>query len=181
MVDEAALDARIDEHFGALREAVMRGEREAWLELPRGALAYVIVLDQFSRNIFRDTARMFEGDERALGAALAGVERGQDRTLAFAERSFFYMPLMHSEELAIQERCVALFAALEREVAPELDADAHYFLEFAERHREIVRRFGRFPHRNSPLGRTSTAEEIEFLVQPGSSFNGRPRYKRWHG
>ena len=167
---DLAFDARIRERFGALHGAVMRGEHEAWRDTARGALAYVIVLDQFSRNMFRDTARAFEGDERALDAALAGLEREQDRTLAFAERGFFYMPLMHSEELAHQERCVELFAALEREVAPDLRPDARYMLGFAERHRDIVRRFGRFPHRNSALGRTSTAEEIEFLREPGSSF-----------
>jgi uncharacterized protein (DUF924 family) len=167
---DPAFDALIRERFGALHGALMRGEHDDWLATPRGALAYLIVLDQFSRNMFRDTARAFEGDELALEAALAGIERGQDRSLAFGERAFFYMPLMHSEELAHQERCVELFTAFEREVAPELQGNVHYNVTFAERHRDIVQRFGRFPHRNSALGRTSTAEEIEFLREPGSSF-----------
>ncbi len=167
---DPAFDALIRERFGALHGALMRGEHKDWLATPRGTLAYLIVLDQFSRNMFRDTARAFEGDELALDAALAGIERRQDRSLAFGERAFFYMPLMHSEELAHQDRCVELFAAFEREVAPELQRDVHYNVTFAERHRVIVQRFGRFPHRNSALGRTSTAEEIEFLREPGSSF-----------
>jgi uncharacterized protein (DUF924 family) len=110
--------------------------------------------------MYRDSARMFASDARAVAAARAAVDRGDDRALAPTEKMFLYMPLMHSETLADQERCVALFRALGR--ANEL--------KYAEQHRDIVRRFGRFPHRNQLLGRSSTPEELEFLAQPGSSF-----------
>jgi uncharacterized protein (DUF924 family) len=156
---DPAFDAEIHDRFGALRDAVMRGEHEDWRATPRGALAYVIVLDQFSRNMFRGSARSFEGDARALAAACAAVDSGFDKGLSVDERMFLYMPLMHCEDIAHQERCVALFAG----VVPEQ-------LRFAEMHRDIVRRFGRFPHRNAALGRASTPEEVEFLKQPGSSF-----------
>jgi uncharacterized protein (DUF924 family) len=167
---DPAFDALIRERFAALYAAVVGDQREAWLQSPRGTLAYVIVLDQFSRNMFRDSGRMFEHDARALRAALAGVDRGFDRQLALDERGFLYMPLMHSEDRALQDRCVALFEAFRDELEGEARARVANSVDFAKRHREIVQRFGRFPHRNQLLGRTSTAEEVEFLTQPGSSF-----------
>jgi uncharacterized protein (DUF924 family) len=115
--------------------------------------------DQFSRNMFRGTARSFASDARARAATRAALDRGDDATLSEDERAFLYMPLMHSEDVADQDRCVALFA----DAAPSQ-------LRFAEQHRAIVRRFGRFPHRNAILERESTAEEREFLSGPGSSF-----------
>lgn len=167
---DEAFDAELRERFGALHEAIVRGEREAWLETPRGRLAYVIVLDQLSRNMFRGTARMFAADARALEVAVEGIGRGEDRQLALAERAFLYMPLEHSEALADQERCVALFRAWRDEV-PEADrAYVENLVDYAERHLVIVRRFGRFPHRNALLGRASTPEELAFLKEPGSSF-----------
>ncbi len=156
---DPAFDQEVRERFLALHEAIERGEREAWLETPRGTLAYVIVMDQFSRNVFRDSARAFASDERARAAARRGVDRGDDRTLSADERSFLYMPFMHSENIVDQDRCVALFAS-----APPNQ------LRYAERHRDIIRRFGRFPHRNAVLGRESTPEEEAFLKEPGSSF-----------
>jgi uncharacterized protein (DUF924 family) len=153
-------DAEVRARFQGLHAALLRGEHDAWRDEPRSALAYVIVLDQLSRNMFRDQARMYDGDARALEAARAAVERGFDAGFANDEKTFLYMPFQHSESLADQERSVALFAAL---------GDAEY-TRYAEQHRDIVARFGRFPHRNTLLGRTSTAEEIEFLKQPGSSF-----------
>jgi uncharacterized protein (DUF924 family) len=120
--------------------------------------------------MFRDSARAFAGDERALHAALAGIEQGVDRRLRFDERGFLYMPLLHSEDLATQERCVALFTAFRDEQSGALKNRVDSSLKFAEQHRDIVRRFRRFPHRNAALGRTSTAEEVEFLTRPGSSF-----------
>lgn len=167
---DPAFDELIGERFGALHAAIERGAHEDWLQRPRGTLAYILVLDQFSRNLFRGSPRMFDSDERAREVALAGMERGQDRQVAFSERGFFYLPLMHSEELADQERCIAAFTAFEREVNGALQEDVQNSLKFAWQHHDIVRRFGRFPHRNGVLGRTSTAEEIEFLQQPGSSF-----------
>ena len=160
---DPAFDAEITSRFLGDHQAICAGEREAWLAEPRGRLAYVIVLDQFSRNMFRGTAAMFASDGRALAAAHAGVERGDDQQLPGAMRAFLYMPFMHSESLPDQERSVALFRAL----AGGAD-DAR--LEFAIRHRDIVARFGRFPHRNAILGRPTTAEEAEFLTRPGSSF-----------
>jgi uncharacterized protein (DUF924 family) len=167
---DPAFDAEISARFGAQHAAVLANERESWLASPRGRLAYVIVLDQFSRNMFRGSARAFAGDARALAAARAGVEGGDDRTLGPDERPFLYMPLMHSEDPAAQDRCVALFAGW-REQAPEEDrARLAGMLKYAEQHRDIVHRFGRFPHRNAVLGRASTPEEIEFGKQPESSF-----------
>jgi uncharacterized protein (DUF924 family) len=156
---DPAFDAEVRDRFLTLNEAIERGEHEDWLGTPRGILAYVVVLDQFSRNLFRGSARSFACDARALAAARVAIDRGFDRVLSFEERSFLYMPFMHSERIADQDRCVQLFTS-----------EAKESLSFAERHRDIIRRFGRFPHRNALLGRSSTPEELEFLKQPGSSF-----------
>jgi uncharacterized protein (DUF924 family) len=155
---DPAFDAEVRDRFLELHDAVVRDEREDWLATSRGTLAYVIVLDQFSRNMFRDSARMFEGDPRALAGARRALDRGFDRGLSCDERMFLYMPFMHSEDIADQDRGVELFASLQQ------------WLPYAEKHRDIIRRFGRFPHRNPLLGRPSTSEELEFLKQPGSSF-----------
>jgi uncharacterized protein (DUF924 family) len=165
-----ALDQEIRADFEATWQAIMAGDREAWLGTAHSRLAYVIVLDQFSRNMFRDTAQAFAGDARALAAAADGVEHGLDRALHGHERSFFYMPFLHSEQLAAQDRGVELFSAL-RDATQGRARDAlSGNVDFAKRHRDIIVRFGRFPHRNAALGRTSTAEEREFLKQPGSFF-----------
>ncbi len=156
---DPAFDAEVRDRFLELHDAVLRGEREDWLETSRGTLAYVIVLDQFSRNMFRGFPRMYEGDPRALAAARRALDGGFDQELSGDERMFLYMPFMHSEHIADQDRCVGLFAS----ALPQ-------WLPNAEEHRDIVRRFGRFPHRNALLGRPSTPEELEFLKQPGSSF-----------
>ncbi|MBL8625287.1 MAG: DUF924 domain-containing protein [Myxococcales bacterium] len=160
-IKDPALDAEIGARFGALHRAVVGGEREAWRAEPRGALAYVVVLDQFSRNLFRGAPGMFAADTQALAAAKAAVAAGHDRALPVAPRGFFYLPYMHSEDLADQDACVALFTDV---------PGAAQSVDFAERHRAIVRRFGRFPHRNAILGRASTAEEEAFLREPGSAF-----------
>jgi uncharacterized protein (DUF924 family) len=156
---DPAFDDEIRDRFLELHEAVRRGERQDWCGTPRGALAYVIVLDQFSRNLFRGSSRSFECDAQALAAARGALDRGFDRGLSADERMFVYMPFMHSEDIADQDRCVALFAS-----------EPQQSTSYAEKHRDIIRRFGRFPHRNALLGRQSTAEELEFLKQPGSSF-----------
>ena len=155
---DPAFDAEVRDRFLTLHDAIEQGDHEDWLETPRGALAYVIVLDQFSRNMFRGSARTFASDKRAVTAARRALDQGFDQQLSADERMFVYMPFMHSEDLADQERVVGLFAGLPK------------WLPYAEQHRDIVRRFGRFPHRNALLGRRSTPEEIEFLKQPGSSF-----------
>jgi uncharacterized protein (DUF924 family) len=165
---DAAFDAEIGSRFGALIDAAIDGGLRDWDATDEGALARVIVLDQFTRNIHRGTARAFAGDAHALEAARAMVAGGHDRTLRPRWRAFAYMPFEHAEELAAQDEAVRLFAALESESpAGELAGD---MLDYALRHRAIVARFGRFPHRNAALGRASTAEEIEFLKEPGSSF-----------
>jgi uncharacterized protein (DUF924 family) len=158
-----ATDRAIAERFGAAVESALAGEFDAWGASARGALALIIVLDQFTRNIYRGTPRAFAGDDRALSLARQLVDTGQDRTLEPAERWFAYMPLEHSERLVDQYEAVRLFEQL---AADGIDSP----LEWARRHFDVVARFGRFPHRNAILGRASTAEEIEFLKQPGSSF-----------
>ncbi len=143
---------------------------DTWCESPRGRLALVIVLDQFSRNMYRGSPGMFAFDQQALALALAGIEAGDDQRLHGDERVFLYMPLMHSEDLAIQEHCVALFEALVRTQSGEQAQRLANNLRFAQAHRDIIIRFGRFPHRNVILGRPSTEAEIRFLAEPGSSF-----------
>lgn len=162
-------DAAIKDRFLALHGEIATGGHREWLESPRGRVSLVIVLDQFSRNMFRGTPQMFAYDGRALEFALDGIGQGEDRMLGCDERSFLYMPLMHSEKLAVQERCVDLFATLAGEQADPAGRAANA-LRYAERHRDIVRRFTRFPHRNAILGRGSRPEELEFLREPNSSF-----------
>ncbi len=163
-------DAALRDRFGELHESITEGELEGWLDSARERLAYIIVLDQFSRNMFRDTGDMFAQDHQAVAAALGGIKRGMDRALPTDLRAFYYLPLMHSEELEHQDLCVELFAALARELPEEGRARITSNLKFARMHRDIVARFGRFPHRNELLGRDTTEEEAEFLKGPGSSF-----------
>jgi uncharacterized protein (DUF924 family) len=162
---DAAFDAEIRARFGALIERALRGELESWAATPQGALAQVLLLDQFTRNAFRDTARAFAGDARALAAAQAMVGRRQDEALPPEQRAFAYMPYEHAEGLAAQDEAVRLFGRLAALSPTHTDQ-----LGYARRHRAIVERFGRFPHRNRILGRRSTAEEEAFLQEPGSGF-----------
>jgi uncharacterized protein (DUF924 family) len=137
----------------------------------RELLAQVIVLDQFSRNMFRGDPRSFSADAQALALARSAVGAGTDQSLQGHLRVFLYMPFMHSEQLADQDECVRLFVAFRDQVQDgPFRAGLEYNLRFAEQHRDIIARFGRFPHRNHVLGRPSTPEEQEFLKQPGSSF-----------
>ncbi len=163
-------DEEIRRRFGTLHAEIVEGRHEDWLDSPKGLLAYVIVLDQFSRNMFRGTAAMFASDEQAVDAASRGIERGFDQKLALSERTFLYMPFMHAERLEAQERCVELFARF----ADELEGEERKAIlgnhDFAIRHHDIVEKWGRFPHRNEILGRDSTEAEIAFLKKPGSSF-----------
>lgn len=163
-------DAAIRDRFEGTWQAIRSGRRDGWLESPRDLLAYVIVLDQLGRNMFRGTPAMFAGDDLARAATLKATGAGWDQDLATAERCFLYMPLMHSERLEDQEHCVALFDALRLTADPSLAPTLSRNLEFAVRHRDIVQRWGRFPHRNATLGRPSTEEERAFLQTPGSSF-----------
>jgi uncharacterized protein (DUF924 family) len=159
-----AFDAAIRTGFGALIAEALAGGLGDWCASPRGALARVIVLDQFTRNAFRGTPQAFAGDARALATARDAIARGYDAALAPRERHFLYMPFEHSEAMADQERSVALFEALARDTG--LDDP----LDWAIRHADVIRRFGRFPHRNAILGRPSTPAELEYLAQPGSGF-----------
>jgi uncharacterized protein (DUF924 family) len=157
-------DARLRREFGADLERARAGELDGWAQTPRGLLALVILLDQFSRNVHRGSGLMFEQDDRALGLATQAVARGDDTQLKAAECQFLYMPFMHSESIEDQRRSLQLFERLAR-VAPGLDCRS-----WARSHHDIVARFGRFPHRNALLGRSSTPAELEFLKQPNSGF-----------
>jgi uncharacterized protein (DUF924 family) len=163
-------DADVKARFEATHEAINDGKCEAWLDTPRGRLAYVIVLDQLSRNMFRGTADMFASDARALRAALDGIDKGDDKKLAGDTRTFLYMPLMHSEDWLVQDRCVSLFEAMREAAPPEERTRLDSHVKYAIMHRDIIKRFGRFPHRNSILDRTSTPDEVEFLTEPNSAF-----------
>lgn len=160
----AALDAQIRERFGALVEAAVDGRLTEWEHPLAARLALVIVLDQFTRNVFRGQARAFAGDGRAQQLVQQTLAQGQDAALPRAARVFLYMPLMHAESGPLQETSVQKFTALLADAPPALRDTLAGHLRFAEEHRDIVRRFGRFPHRNAALGRTSTAEETRFLV-----------------
>ena len=161
---DPAFDDAIRVRFGEVVAIALAGGYGEWCATAHGALARVIVLDQFTRNIFRDTARAFAGDARALATAEDAVDRGLDRELAVYERWFLYMPFEHAESVDAQHRSLALFGALSREMG---DDDS---LVWARKHAEIIFRFGRYPHRNAILGRASTEEEEAFLREPGSRF-----------
>jgi len=165
-----SFDDELRQRFGTLHEAIANGDHDDWLKTPRGRLAYVIALDQFSRNLFRDSPRMYAYDAKALGAARKGVAASVDKALAHDERIFLYMPFEHSEELADQALCITLFARMCEGLSGDALKRAQDNVTYARRHHDIVKRFGRFPHRNAILGRASTPEEAEFLTTPGSSF-----------
>jgi uncharacterized protein (DUF924 family) len=154
------VDAEIKARFGETYEALKDAVPPDWLEEPEGMLAAILVLDQFPRNMFRGAPQAFATDERALSLSERAIAEGMDMTLPPEKRCFVYIPFQHSEDLDIQKRSLELFTALGN---PEN-------LDFAKRHEAIIARFGRFPHRNAILGRTSTPEEEAFLKQPGSSF-----------
>jgi uncharacterized protein (DUF924 family) len=160
-----AFDAEIRERFAVQIERALRGELDDWGGTAPSALAQVLLLDQFTRNAFRGTPRAFAGDARALAAASRMVGLRQDEELATFMRGFVYLPYEHAEGLAMQDEAIRLLTRL---VAA--DPAQQSMLDYAVRHRAIIERFGRFPHRNEILGRRSTAEEIAFLRQPGSGF-----------
>ena len=160
-----AFDAEIRARFLPLWEALSAGDADTWMDTPLEAIARIVVLDQFPRNMFRGTARAFASDAAALHTAQIVVAAGWDARLPTRHhRVFCYLPFEHSEALSAQDESIRLYTRLRDQ---EGDADP---LFWAEKHREIVARFGRFPHRNEALGRVSTPEEVEFLKQPGSSF-----------
>ncbi|WP_194436416.1 DUF924 family protein [Vibrio fluminensis] len=154
------VDQQIQTQFGSLLERAAQAELFAWRDTPQGRLAEIIVLDQFSRNVYRNTPQAFSQDPLALALAQEAVRLGIDKELSTIEKSFLYMPYMHSESALIHEQAVALFAQ------PGMENN----YDFELKHKVIIDRFGRYPHRNAILNRTSNPEEIEFLAQPNSSF-----------
>jgi uncharacterized protein (DUF924 family) len=157
---DAAFDAEIRRRFGPLIDAAIEDRLDGWGDDAASALARIVLLDQFTRNVFRDTPRAFAGDAQALAAARAMVASGQDLELAPLQRVFVYLPFEHAEDLDAQHEGVRLFERLGLED----------YAEWARKHLTVIERFGRFPHRNAVLGRPSTPEEEAFLAQPGSRF-----------
>ena len=164
------MDNEIRQRFENLVRKADAGELADWQSTSQGRLALILLTDQFPRNIYRDSAKAFAYDAKALAWCLDGLEQGLDRKLRPIERVFFYLPLEHSEELDHQEQAVKQFRELLDQAGTEQKEVFAEYLEFAVRHRNIIARFGRFPHRNKILGRESTPEELAFLNQPGSSF-----------
>ena len=160
----AAVDDEIRARFGELHERACEGEFDDWQQRPQGCLALVLVLDQFSRNLHRGTARAFGADAKALALARVAIERGWDRDLDPVQRWFFYLPFEHSENLDDQRRALALFESLPDDDNRKLGVD------YARQHLEIIERFGRFPHRNEMLGRVSSPEEVKWLAAGGTRF-----------
>lgn len=157
---DPALDAVIKQRFGDAIEAAMRGELSAWRETAEGRLAEIVLLDQFTRNVFRDSGKSFAGDALALKLAKEAIRVGAAKALPPERKAFLYMPFMHSENIDDQETAMQLFS--ERGMEENR--------RFSRMHKDIIVRFGRFPHRNRVLGRESTPEETEFLKNPGSGF-----------
>lgn len=163
-------DTEIRQNFESMVLSAGQGHLDDWGEEPEGRLALILLTDQFPRNIFRDTPEAFRFDTKALELCIEGLEGGMAARLRPIQRVFFYLPLEHSENIDHQTWCVDLMRALARDVPDAWAATFEQFIEFAEAHQRIIERFGRFPHRNAILGRESSAEEREFLKQPGSSF-----------
>jgi len=164
------IDQEIRQRFAPYVEAVACHELDAWANRAGGLLALILLIDQFPRSMYRNSPKAFEYDTLAQQWSLNGIEHGLDKKLRPIERVFFYLPFEHSEDAAHQDLSVKLFTRLYQEVPPEHMDIFRGFLTFALRHRRIIERFGRFPHRNNALGRMSTSEEIDFLQTPGSSF-----------
>lgn len=163
-------DYFIRQLFEADLTAARAGDLEEWKQAARPSLAWILLMDQFSRHIYRNFPAAYEGDVACQIQTLEGIEAGLDRELGWFERAFYYMPMQHAEDLEVQERGVELFADLAEQVPAALRARFREFRDFAVRHRDVIQRFGRFPHRNEILGRESSPEEVEFLTLPGSRF-----------
>ena len=163
-------DRRIHEEFGDLVEQALQGKLDDWAKTTEGRLALILLLDQFCRNIFRGTPKAFAGDKQALKLCVEGSMSNEYRSLAAEQRVFFFMPLQHAESLGVQDKSVRIFNALAEGVSDTLKETFLTFAQFAELHRDIIARFGRFPHRNRHLGRRNTAEEDSFLAADGPSF-----------
>lgn len=167
---DTAIDDIIAQRFEKTTLATVDGSLSSWKSTSRGLLAFILLTDQFPRNMYRGTSNAFAYDHIALQLCKQALEQGVDQLLRTIERVFVYLPLEHSESIADQERAVQLFKQLASDVPPSQKSTFDGFHQFAIRHRDIIARFGRFPHRNEMLGRTSTEEEIAFLKTAGSSF-----------
>src|SRR5574337_13555 len=166
----AQFDAQIRRRFGQAVEAAMQGDLDDWTASPDSWLALLILLDQFPRNLYRDDARAWSSDVKAQRIAWSGLDDAFDQSLPPLQRVFAYLPLEHAEDRRLQQRSVLLFEALHAEVPPEQRERHAVFVDYARRHRDVIARFGRFPHRNAVLGRTNTPEEASYLAQPGAGF-----------
>lgn len=167
---DAAFDQEIATRFESWLQRALAGELDDWQATPRGRLALILLLDQFTRNLYRHTARAFVGDPQAQELALQGLELGLDRELGLDERVFFYLPFEHGESMDWQNLSLKAFASLVEAASEKHKARFSNFLNYAKKHTEIIERFGRYPHRNAALQRASTSEEEDFLLGPGSSF-----------
>ena len=165
-----AFDAEIRARFGCAVGQALSGGYQDWRRIADGTLALIVLLDQMARNVHRDSPQAYAGDARALEIAEKAIAAGFDRRFDYTRRRFFYLPFEHSEEPAVQDRSIALFTALAAEADSAHREAAAEQLKYAQRHAEIIRRFGRYPHRNAVLGRVSTPEEEAFLKEPFSSF-----------
>lgn len=164
------IDQKIKKLFANDIQQAIAGKYDSWKETPKGGLALILLLDQFPRNVFRDTPEAFAHDKQALRVASHMLDKDFDMQLSFTQRHFVYMPFMHAESKSMQNCSLILFQQLADEVPEKLRKKYQGVLKFAEQHQTIVEKFGRYPHRNKILGRTSTKEETAFLQQPGSSF-----------
>ncbi len=167
---DADFDMRIRRRFANAVEAATQGALDQWAASSESWLALVILLDQFPRNLYRGDARSWVADVKAQRVALSGIAAGFDQSLPPLQRVFAYLPLEHAEDMHLQQRSVGLFEALHSEAPPEQRERYAIFLDYARRHREVIKHFGRFPHRNAVLGRTDTPDEVSYLTQPGAGF-----------
>ena len=167
---DACFDEQIRRRFGAEVQAAAQGQRDEWAGAPESWLALLILLDQFPRNLYRGSARAWKADVKAQRVALSGLADGFDQSLPPLQRVFAYLPLEHAEDMRLQRRSVVLFETLQAQVGADERERFGDFLDYARRHREVIARFGRFPHRNAVLGRTSTPDEVSYLAQPGAGF-----------
>ena len=171
-IKDTDFDNDIKSNFESDLISAKKGELKNWEDSPRGSLALLILLDQFSRNIYRDTEQSFAQDQMALDVCIRGLQKNFDKILHPVERAFYYIPFMHCEDLDMQKKSIEFYSALAEEFSSNLSLSDMLSQNklFAEKHYVIIKKFGRYPHRNKILGRTSTPEEIKFLQEPGSSF-----------
>jgi uncharacterized protein (DUF924 family) len=162
---DPGFDAEVRHRFEPDFRRAVRGELEAWKAAPEGRLAFIVLLDQLARNMYRGTPTAYQHDDLALRASLEGQDLSQDQLLGPIERWFFYMPMMHAEDPAIQARSVAAFQRLADGSPPAVAPALRTARDFAMQHQDTIRRFGRFPHRNAILGRTSTLGELDFIAE----------------